>query len=373
MTTATQDTILATIKVDMDTAEKSKQWPFSCYAVTKDMKGCLSGFIDISAEELRLNFLMNKSNLSVHNESLNELQKHIQANRERMKNPREQGNKIYDEYREGGHSNPSGLEDLSFLNTPGAVFKSKLVQQQSSNSTFGSSASSFGSAFGSQQKTNPFSSQTSMFGSSSGNSSNNSLFGQLKQNPFGSSNPSSTSFGSTPFGSAQTNTFGSNPFGSSNNQAAKSNFGSNQGSFASSSTSGTNQVQQSGGFGSNPFGSSNPNTQSSTSSLFGSQATNQPSTFGNKAESGAFSGASVFGSAKPAEKQNPFASTTNQSAFGSQNSNVQRENPISGQEDSIIYSNISDLTQEEIQAFQAAEFTLQNIPINPPYKDACVS
>ena len=43
MTTATQDTILATIKVDMDTAEKSKQWPFSCYAVTKDMKGCLSG------------------------------------------------------------------------------------------------------------------------------------------------------------------------------------------------------------------------------------------------------------------------------------------------------------------------------------------
>ena len=142
---------------------------------------------------------MNKSNLSVHNESLNELQKHTQglfsclflkllirgsANRERMKNPREQGKKIYDEYREGGHSNPSGLEDLrsvhlnklydfiffnfcdfSFLNTPGVVFKSKLVQQKSSNSTFGSSTSSFGSAFGSQQKSNPFSSQSSMFGS----------------------------------------------------------------------------------------------------------------------------------------------------------------------------------------------------------------
>ena len=94
-----------------------------------------------------------------------------------MKTPRELGKKIYDEYREGGHSNPSSLEDLTFLNIPGAVFKSKLLQQQSTNSStnsmFGSTTPNFGSSFGSsafgsqQQKSNPFSSSTvsSPFGS----------------------------------------------------------------------------------------------------------------------------------------------------------------------------------------------------------------
>ena len=38
-----QNTILSTIKVEMDTAEKSRQWPFSCYCVVKEMKGGHSG------------------------------------------------------------------------------------------------------------------------------------------------------------------------------------------------------------------------------------------------------------------------------------------------------------------------------------------
>ena len=50
---------------------------------------------------------------------------------------------------------------------------------------------------------------------------------------------------------------------------------------------------------------------------------------------------------------------------------LKREEEICGQEDSIIYSNLSELTQQEIAAFQAADFTLESIPIKPPPKEAC--
>ena len=40
---ATCEQIYSTLKIDMDTAEKSKQWPFSCYVVAKEMKGSYSG------------------------------------------------------------------------------------------------------------------------------------------------------------------------------------------------------------------------------------------------------------------------------------------------------------------------------------------
>merc|ERR1711962_2000420 len=68
------------------------------------------------------------------------------------------------------------------------------------------------------------------------------------------------------------------------------------------------------------------------------------------------------------EKINPFASTKT-NIFGSTNSKVDRENQVTGQNDSIIYSLLKNLTQEEIVAFQSDEFTLENIPINPPPKE----
>ena len=49
---------------DVDQMEKSKMWPFSTYAVVKEMKGGIAGFFDVSPEELRLNFLINKNNPS---------------------------------------------------------------------------------------------------------------------------------------------------------------------------------------------------------------------------------------------------------------------------------------------------------------------
>ena len=38
MVQATQDQIMATLRQDVDQMEKSKIWPFSCYAVVKEMK-----------------------------------------------------------------------------------------------------------------------------------------------------------------------------------------------------------------------------------------------------------------------------------------------------------------------------------------------
>merc|ERR1711990_870563 len=61
-------------------------------------------------------------------------------------------------------------------------------------------------------------------------------------------------------------------------------------------------------------------------------------------------------------KINPFASTKT-NIFGSTNSKVDRENLVTGQNDSIIYSLLESLTKLEIVAFQSDEFTLENIPI----------
>ena len=37
---------MITTQVDMDTAGKSRQWPYSCYSVAKEMPGCYTGYVD---------------------------------------------------------------------------------------------------------------------------------------------------------------------------------------------------------------------------------------------------------------------------------------------------------------------------------------
>ena len=71
--------------------------------------------MDVSATELRLNYLLNKNNVQVHAESVKELNNHVNCIRNKMKNPQVDGQKIYQEYLEGGHPNPSSLEDLRYF------------------------------------------------------------------------------------------------------------------------------------------------------------------------------------------------------------------------------------------------------------------
>ena len=62
---ATCEQIYSTLKIDMDTAEKSKQWPFSCYVVAKEMKGSYSGLSQCSSQIFGLHLVEKMSSEKV--------------------------------------------------------------------------------------------------------------------------------------------------------------------------------------------------------------------------------------------------------------------------------------------------------------------
>ena len=102
---------------------------FTAIIITE--KTLILGFVDVSATELRLNYLLNKNNVQVHAESVKELNNHVNCIRNKMKNPQVDGQKIYQEYLEGGHPNPSSLEDLRYflLLSPLLANPGKLIQK----------------------------------------------------------------------------------------------------------------------------------------------------------------------------------------------------------------------------------------------------
>lgn len=336
MPNATADQIMATILQDVVQMEKCHIWPFSCYAVVKEMAGGISGFVDVSPEELRINYLLNQNNLAVHNDSVNILSAKVNETRQRLRNS---GNRdqIYQEYRNGGNNNPSSAVDLSWLNIPGQ----RCAATATTTSAFGSNNAGFGSPSqtGSSFGSNPFASSTAAnpFGSA-----------VQKPNPFGGSATPQPAFGSTTsFGSATPNTnsgsFGQNPFGSST--STPSSFGA---------TTNTN---------SNPFGS----TQSPTQSAFGAQQAAPPQ------NANPFQQQAPVPSSTGAPPANPFlAQTATPSVFG-QTLPIDQKDQVSRQDDSIVYTPLERLTQSEIAAFSADTFTIENIPINPPPKEACVA
>lgn len=218
-----ETTIFSTLLVDLNANEKGKVWPFSTYSVTTEMKGGFSKTFDISPEELRLNFYLNKDNTQVHVESMKKLNERVIENRNFLRNSSNKS-AIYQEYCNNGIENPSANVDLSFLHQKGVVFGS-------------SSSSNFGSSVSAAPASNPFASPTS--------------------NPFGSSNTVTTS--NTTQNSSNSNPFSSapsNPFGTSSSQAVA-------GSQASSSLNSAPI---------NPFGSGSATTTSSSNqtSVFGS-------------------------------------------------------------------------------------------------------
>ena len=81
-----ETTIFSTLLVDLAANEKGKVWPFSTYSVTTEMKGGFSKTFDISPEELRLNFYLNKDNTQVHLESMKKLNERVVQNRNYLRN-----------------------------------------------------------------------------------------------------------------------------------------------------------------------------------------------------------------------------------------------------------------------------------------------
>ena len=148
----------------------------------------------------------------------------------------------------------------------------------------------------------------------------------------------------------------------------------------------TNSAFRQSAFGGNPFAAAAPapaqnSFATPTSTPFGGSAFGTPSTnnaFGAISNSSFLqqNTGSAFGQ-PPVNSQpvdaNPFqlAGASSTSAFG-KSIPVNPENIGYSQDDSIVYSNIAQLTQAEIAAFQSTSFTIENIPINPPPKEACL-
>ncbi|CBY42790.1 unnamed protein product [Oikopleura dioica] len=150
-----ETTIFSTLLVDLAANEKGKVWPFSTYSVTTEMKGGFSKTFDISPEELRLNFYMNKDNTQVHVESMKKLNERVIQNRNYLRNS---SNKtaIYEEYCRNGVENPSAQVDLSFLYQKGVVFESSSNSTSSNSNPFQSAPSNpFGSSQASTVSSSP--------------------------------------------------------------------------------------------------------------------------------------------------------------------------------------------------------------------------
>lgn len=319
-----------------------------------------------------------------------------------------------------GQSQPQQSSQMSV----GSIFGGQQLSTNSMNT---------GSIFGSTQPSNPFvqtTNQSSIFGGAKPqqNETSNSAFSfsinqnaQQQQQPqqssiFGSSQPSSNIFGApATFNQPSTNIF------SLNQQPQQQPAPASSFSFAGSSIFGQQQVQQTQHPNPQPF-SAFSNPTGNTNSVFGQQQQPQttpgsmfnidqtqqlPTTTIGQPPTGLF--ASVFSQSntqqvQPPQPSNIFAQAQQpapaSSIFGQNQLPVQQQqqpgssifqidqnitasnfaNPFAAASQPILppridenaFTEIEKLSPEEIQAFEAEEFILGKIPLNPPARQFCV-
>lgn len=296
------DKKLELVQLDMDIWEKSGQWGFSCYS---NLKNTLSGFSDLSPEELRLEYYTARASGDLQsymngvNQLLSQWKNRVQELKTMNRSTRE-----------------ALLAELNSAAPPPPPPSSGFGS--SSATGFGSSASSFGNkGFGA-----PAAPQASSFSFASSDSG----FGSAATPVFGNTVPAPaqppSGFGSTPASSSAPSAAGfSFAAPTSSKPAASSGFGSASGfSFASTSNSG-------GGFGSG----------------FGAQAPSAPGSSGGFGQaSGGFGGST----APPAE--------------GAQSAGA------GGEASDRLFTPVDKLSEEELNQFKAKRFTLGQVPLKPP-------
>ncbi|XP_078094826.1 nucleoporin NUP42-like [Mustelus asterias] len=310
------ENLLEVVRKDIEAWEISNQWLFSCYSVAKEY-ACVSGLVDISPEELRMEYYNSRAggNLQNYVDSIQQLSNQQRTRMLEMKKPNSSlRSSMNTELRKPNQQKPAtgfGGMQTSTFGSPGFA-----------SSSVNSSTFSFKPSAGLGNTT-----ATSGFGSSSA-----PLVPPLSG--FETKPASSSSaFGNTSTFAAPTSTSApvSGVFGIS----------------ATSSTPGTSVFGTSAPFGSNPttastgFGSSAP-----TSSVFGSTVTTTTNTFGSNATTPT----NVFGSSAV-------------SASPSQNISVSN-NSVSGYDK--LYTPRTELSAEDLQEFEAKKFTLGRIPLRPP-------
>uniref|UniRef100_A0A3Q3D4G5 Nucleoporin NUP42 n=1 Tax=Hippocampus comes TaxID=109280 RepID=A0A3Q3D4G5_HIPCM len=290
---------LEVIQNDMKTLENSGQWGFSCYCTFKTH---ISGFTDLSPEELRLEYYSAKAS--------GDLQSYLNG-----------VNLLLNQWR-------SRVQELLLMKpATRALAELKNPSSPVSSSDFGSTASGFGS---------------SSFG-----------LGSKGNNPIV---PISLFFLNVGFGEApvQASTFSfaslEGGFGSSAAPTSTPSFGS-----AISVPTGFGATSSSSGFGSGApsaasfsFGSPPSNQLAASSSGFGSAAC---FSFSSTANNNKATFGSGFGSKAPVGSLFGQSSSSTGSAGGASDT---------------LFSPESDLTPEELDQFKAQKFTLGQIPLKPP-------
>ncbi|XP_054979829.1 nucleoporin NUP42 isoform X1 [Sorex araneus] len=298
--------ILEGIIKDMEIWESSGQWMFSVYSSVKK-KSNISGFTDISPEELRLEYynFLRSNNLQSY---LNSVQQLINQWRNR-------------------------INELKNLNTSTKI---SLLSDGGNQAT-----SSFG--FGSRQ--------TAVFGSS-GFPANNSNSNNVQNFSF----KSSPGFGSGSSGNAPVfgsmSAFGAAPSASSAIPASAPAFG-----FAkpgvSSAASFSFKTSEASSFGSSGF--SGFPTSMTTSPMSSPVAP----AFG--------SNSSVTGFGGPGSQSHSAFTRPSSDTFGSgsMSSSLLASNG-STTADNVLFTPKDQLTSEELEQFQSKKFTLGKIPLKPP-------
>ncbi|KAL5013219.1 hypothetical protein ScPMuIL_007489 [Solemya velum] len=353
---------------EIATWEDSKMWPFSCVSIEKDISS-LPELEDISPEELRLEaYECQKSgNVQLYTEKVRKMLADVLRKRNELK-----------------QANPQMKQNLTIFLEEERKKKSNPADPSQNDSIFGQSSSG---NFGLFSQTANGGQSSSLFGAGS-----SGIFGNASgvQTPvIGGGSPREGGLFGKGGGSPQQ---GSPALFGSNTPSTGGLFGKGSTTPLSASTSGFDSTGSTGLFGK---GVCTPQPQSasifgsnSTGGLFGKAPSTQQTTgiFGTGTQGfGIQQTGSVIGGSSSSQPVTP-------SVFG--NSQIigtdaipfpQKNAPNSGassspemsqtvpsptkKHKSSVYSELSDLTQEELAQFQAQFFTLGKIPMKPPPRE----
>ncbi|GCB74323.1 hypothetical protein scyTo_0003412 [Scyliorhinus torazame] len=410
------ENLLEVVRKDIEAWEISNQWLFSCYSVAKEY-ACVSGLVDISPEELRMEYYNSRTGGSLQNyaDSIQQLSNQQRNRMLEMKKPNSSVRcSMSAELRKPNQQKPEtkfGKMQTSIFGSSG--FASNSVNSDTfsfkpsaglgnttTTSGFGGSSAPASSTFGNASTftvpTSTSASASGAFGISATSSTPGpSLFGSSA--PFGSnSTTASPGFGSSAsvcaptssvFGSTVTTT--ANAFGANVTTTANA-FGGNV--TTTTNAFGGNVTATPNAFGANvtaipnAFGgnvTATPNAfganVTATPNAFGANVTTTPNAFGANVTTtpNAFGGnvtttPNAFGGNVPTTP-NAFGGNvpTTPNAFGSSAVSVSQPQNIAGSNNSVsgydkLYTPRTELSADDLQEFEAKKFTLGRIPLRPP-------
>ncbi|XP_020392033.2 nucleoporin NUP42 [Rhincodon typus] len=323
------ENLLEIVRKDIEAWEISGQWLFSCYSVAKEY-ACVSGLVDISPEELRLEYYNSRAGGSLSNyaDSIRQLSNQQRNRMLEIKKPNSSvRSSMSAELRKPNQQKPA----TGFGGIQNSTFGSSGFASSSVSSSSFSFKPSVG--FGNTTTTSRFgNSSTPLSGFETKPAASSSVFGNSSTFALNTSTPASAS-----------GAFGGSATSSTPNASV----------FGSSAPIGSNSTMGSPG-----FGGSAP-AQAPTSSAFGSTVT---TTATNVFGGNVIAPANSFGSKATTATTNVFGSAA---ASVSQSQNIPvGNNPVSGNDK--LYTPRTELSADDLQEFEAKKFTLGRIPLRPP-------